>query len=71
MASPKICVHSQHNKKGFTLLEIILAMAILFSVIAFGLAISYQDFQSSSFRNERDSLVAAMRRARSLAMNNV
>jgi len=65
----KLC--QMHSKTGFTLIEIIVVMGLLVIVGSLGLYMSLDTFRGSSFRNDRDSIVSALRRARSQAISNI
>jgi prepilin-type N-terminal cleavage/methylation domain-containing protein len=59
------------TSRGFTLLEVVITLAI-FSVIAgFGLFITESAFRQSSFAADRDLLVALLQHARAQAIANV
>ncbi len=60
-----------NNKKGFTLLEVIVVIAILTVIGSFGLFMSMDNMWGDLFRNDRDMVVSALQRARSLAVNNM
>ncbi len=57
--------------RGFTLLEIIVVMALIVIVAAFGLIVSFDDYRGFNFRNERDVVAAVLQKARSQAVNNM
>src|SRR5271154_5232788 len=56
---------------GFTLLEILVVMGILTVVAGFGLALSLDGYRDYLFRDERDTVIGALQKARSQAINNV
>jgi prepilin-type N-terminal cleavage/methylation domain-containing protein len=59
------------GREGFTLIEIIVAVAILLCVLALGLLISLDVYRGYAYRSERATVVALLTRARSHAMANV
>lgn len=67
MASHKISIH----KRGFTLLEIIVVMALIVIITGFGLIVNFDDYRGYSFRNERDTVAGVLQKARSQAVNNM
>ena len=56
---------------GFTLVEVLIAIAILAVIFSLGLFISFDFYKSYSARSEREIIVSALQKARSLSMNNV
>ena len=69
MASPKIC--ATKAQKGITLIEILVVLGLLAIIGSFGLIMSMDTLRGNGFRNEQDTLVSALQRARNLAMNNM
>lgn len=59
-----------HNA-GFTLIEIIIVLAITVSVFSFGFFVSLNSYQRYMMSSERDVIVTLLYRARSLAQNNI
>jgi prepilin-type N-terminal cleavage/methylation domain-containing protein len=59
------------RQAGFTMIEVLLVMALIALVGAFALFVSLDTYRSSSFRSDRNLLVAALQRARAQAMNNI
>ena|SRR3989344_885912 len=57
--------------KGFTLIEIIVAVAILVTLLALGLFISLDVYRGYTYRSERATVVALLTRARSHAIANI
>ncbi len=60
-----------NTTKGFTLIEILLVVALVSIITFWGLFMSVDNYHQSSFINERDTLVSALTHARSQAINNV
>lgn len=58
-------------RKGFTLIEIIVAVAILAIVISFASFVDLNSFTGDNFLNERARIVSVLERARSRAMANL
>lgn len=56
--------------RGFTLIEILVVIAILLIITSFGLFVSLDFYKSNLVSSERDTLVAALRRARGEALVN-
>ncbi len=59
------------HARGFTLLEIIVVIALITFIAGFAMIVSLDDYRGFSFRNERDVVVAVLQKARSQAMNNM
>ncbi len=59
------------NQKGFTLIEIIIAIAILALIASLGLFISMDFFREYSFRSEENTIVSILQKARSQSMDNI
>jgi len=70
MELPKTCI-VKTGCRGYTLIEIIVVIALLVMTGALGVVMSMDSFRGYMFRNERDSIVAALQRARSLAVSNI
>ena len=60
----------QHST-GFTLVEILVAVAIFGVIISLGLLMSMETLRGTTFRSERDTMVAVLQKARSRAMANI
>ncbi len=58
------------DDRGFTLIELIVAIAILSVIFGYALQIGYRFYASQLLISERDSVANLLYRARSLAMNN-
>lgn len=59
------------DKKGFTLIEIVVVMAMFAIITSFAVFVSMGNLQGSNFRNERSRVISALYKARSAAINNV
>jgi len=59
------------KNKGFTLVEIIIALGLMSIVVALGLFASFDLFRGSSLASERDVIVSILQRARSESLNNI
>jgi prepilin-type N-terminal cleavage/methylation domain-containing protein len=67
MKSPTTSTRSH----GFTLIETIVVMSMLAMVGAFTMVVSMDSYKGYGFRNERDTLVMSLLRARSQAISNM
>jgi prepilin-type N-terminal cleavage/methylation domain-containing protein len=67
MASP----NTLRPNKGFTLIEVLIAIAILVVVFSLGLFISFDFYKSFSAQSEKEVIVSMLQKARSLSMNNI
>jgi prepilin-type N-terminal cleavage/methylation domain-containing protein len=59
------------NKKGFTLIEIIIVIAVLATILSFGMTINLNAFTGDIFLAEQSKIVGILERARSHAMANM
>src|SRR6266478_725777 len=59
------------DQEGFTLVEIMIAVAIFMMLLGFGLIISMDFYRSYSFNSERNIALAVLRKARTEAMVNL
>lgn len=57
--------------RGFTLIEIVVVIAILGMILVFGLITTMDSFKRSTLQTEQSTLVSALEKARSRAMNNI
>ncbi len=76
MALPKICILNFKRRltktsAGFTLIEVIIVIAIISFVAAFGLTLNINDWDGFSFRSDCDAIINALLLARSRAVNNI
>lgn len=58
------------NSKGFTLIEILISIAILSVLLGLGLFMTMDAYRGFSFRSESATAVSALEKARSRAINN-
>ena len=56
---------------GFTIIEILVVIALLATISGFGLIVSIDSYRGYAFRADRDTLVSLLERARSQSMNNI
>ena len=59
------------QEKGFTLIEIMIAVAILLAILSLGLIISLDFYKSYSFGSEKEVIVSMLQKARSQSLNNI
>ncbi len=67
MASPNI----SRQSNGFTLVEILITIAILAVIFSLGVFISLDFYKSFSSRSERDTIVSILQKARGQALANI
>lgn len=67
MASP----NTLHLNKGFTLIEIVIAIAILVTIFGLGLFISIDFYKGYSLRSEKSTMVSLLSKARSQSASNI
>ena len=56
--------------KGFTIIEFLISVAIIFSIGALGLFISLDFYKSSSLDSERQTAISLLQKVRNLSMTN-
>ena len=61
----------KNYKNGFTLIEILVVIAVLVVIIGFSMVVDFSSFKGNTFISERDTIVSALQRARSRAMANL
>lgn len=59
------------RNKGFTLIEIIIVVAVLTIILSFGMTIDLNTFRGDTFLVEQSKIVSVLERARSHAMANM
>jgi len=59
------------QRRGFTLIEVVLVVAIAVLLFLFTFGVGSEFYSSQTLISERDSLVSLLRRARAKAMSNV
>jgi prepilin-type N-terminal cleavage/methylation domain-containing protein len=59
------------NSSGFTLMEVLVVMAIFILIAGIALYVSMDSYRSFVFRSERDTIINVLQRARSQAVSNV
>lgn len=57
--------------RGFTLIEIVITIAIFSMLLGMGLIMSMETFRGTIYRSEEGTIVSLFERARSRAMNNI
>ena len=62
---------STSKNKGFTIVEVLMATAILIILAGLGLFLGFDFYQSYAFSSERSSLISILEKARGLSMTNV
>src|SRR5690242_12740236 len=62
---------SKSKLGGFTLIEMLVAMAVLAVVIKLGLFLSLDFYKGTSYRSEKDVIISVLQKARSQSMNNI
>lgn len=58
------------SQKGFTLIEIIIVVAIFIVIASFGMTVDWQAFRTDTFHAEESTIIAILQKARSRAMGN-
>jgi len=68
---PSFCEGPVNTRSGFTLIELVVVLALIAMVSGFGLIVSMENYRGYSFHNERDTLVTLLTKARSQAVSNM
>ena len=68
MALPKICIL---NQKGFSLIEILVAITLLAVLAGFGLVVSLDSYREFTYRSQQELLLSLLERARALSLENI
>lgn len=61
---------NQHNQ-GFTLIEILVVLALFVFIAGFALFVSMDSYRGFSFRSERDTIISVLQKARNQAISNI
>ncbi len=59
------------GSRGFTLVEILIAIAILAVILSLGLFISFDFYRKYAFSSEKNIILSVLQKARSQSMNNI
>ena len=62
---------SRNKNAGFSLIEMVIAVAIVTGVLGLGLLMSMDVYRGYRYRSERDIIVSLLQKARSRAMANI
>lgn len=71
MRSRRTYIPDSPLSRGFTLIEILVVIAIFTMLGGMALVVSMESYRGYAFRNERDMIVALLQKARSESMSNV
>lgn len=77
MVSPHTCLVNKmkllelNNQKGFTFIEIMMAIGILTFIAGIGIAVSIDYYRTYAFRSERNTIVSLLQKARAASLNNI
>ena len=59
------------KNQGMTLVEMLVVIAILVVIIAFGMMVDFSSFTSNTFQSEESKIISALEKARSRSMANM
>lgn len=59
------------QNSGFTLIEVLIALAILVVILSLGLFLSFDFYKSFSAQSEKEVIVSILQKARSESMDNI
>ncbi len=59
------------SPQGFTLIELVIVMAIVSIILTWGLVVSLNAYRQAVLSGERDKIVSILKKARSRALSNV
>jgi prepilin-type N-terminal cleavage/methylation domain-containing protein len=72
MESPNILMSGKNKRNsGFTLIELLIVMGLFVMILSLGLVIGFDSFRRDSLIAERNTLISALQKARSQAVNNI
>ena len=60
-----------NSRKGFTLVEVLVILAILLVIIGLGLFLSFDFYKNYAFYSEGTTIVSILQKARSQSINNI
>ena len=71
MRSPKTFILKKSGQHGFTLIEVLLVIGIATILFGMSIAMGLNTYTGYNFRNERDTAISALQKARSQAISNI
>ena len=71
MNLPKTYIPNNSSPRGFTLIEILMTLAIITLLASMGLAVSVGTYRSYAFNTEQDILMSLLMKTRQQALTNV
>jgi prepilin-type N-terminal cleavage/methylation domain-containing protein len=57
--------------KGFTMIEVLISLAILLVIFSLGLFVSFDFYRSYALRSEKSTIISALQKARNQSLNNI